>query len=70
MSEPASAEPIYLETRDVSRLLGVASNTVRVLARTGELPVRARTLRGSRLFVADDILAWRARRAQEKAVAR
>ncbi len=55
MSAPFSAAPELLTTSDVARLLGVSSDRVRQLARTGQLP-SSRTPYG-RLFDAAAVRA-------------
>ena len=44
------AKADYLTPADASRILGVAPATVRQMARSGTLPVAARTESGNRLF--------------------
>ncbi len=55
MSASSSAAPDLLTTSDVARLLGVSSDRVRQLARTGQLP-SSRTPYG-RLFNAAEVRA-------------
>ena len=44
-----------LAPAEVARLLGVSSQTVRVLADRGALRIAAKTSRGIRLFKSDDV---------------
>lgn len=66
---------LLLESADAGRMLPgangkpVGAQRVRELANTGELPVRAFTLTGRRLFDPDDVLKLRAKR-QAKLLAR
>ncbi len=55
-----------LAPAEVARLLGVSSQTVRVLADRGALRIAAKTSRGIRLFKPDDV--ERLRVARERAV--
>lgn len=57
-----------LEVGDVARLLNVVPATVRMLARSGRLPVAVTTPRGARLFRAEDVEVLRqARESARKA---
>lgn len=45
----------FLSSADASRLLGVTTATVRLMARRGDLPVAARTEGGIHLFRREDV---------------
>ena len=57
---------VLLESADAAKILDLTPAGVRLLARSGRLPVAAVTSRGLRLFQAADVLALRRARAAER----
>lgn len=55
---------MYLSTADVSRILGLTPQGVRVMIRRGELPIAAKTVGGIQLFRREDVEDLAAERAR------
>lgn len=60
-----TAQAVLLTTGDVAHRLGVSPETVRFWERVGRLPA-VKTERGTRLFQASDVDAWRLQRARRQ----
>jgi excisionase family DNA binding protein len=58
--------PVFLESADIARELGVVTMTVRAAVAAGRLRVAARTVRGTRLFTREDFDAYRQYRAEHR----
>ena len=56
----------FLSAADASRVLGVTTATIRLMARRGELPVTAMTEGGIRLFRRKDVEELARRRQQQR----
>ena len=60
---------MLLEAADVARVLGLSPSMIRVLVNAGRLRAIARTRRGVRLFLSEDVEALRLERERRRTVA-
>lgn len=56
----------YLEAADAARFVGVSPATINAAADRGRLTIAARTCRGSRLYLREDVEAFAARRQAQR----
>lgn len=57
------AVPVFMESADIARELGIVPVSVRAAVAAGRLRVAALTVRGTRLFTRDDFETYRRERA-------